>query len=399
MLRSTSARCGCCQKPRRKHRPTPSASKGQALRSGSSQKLRRSRPRTSQFIRPSSKSERATKLASHGNASTPIPTARGGIAVTPTSNLGSNGRDDRPNAPPRISQPSSTRPAVTSTPRSAEAAMRSGTGAAPKQCKSVARTRLAAPFGALSPQAEPSDNLKSPTIGSHASTPTPARNSQEHSALAGVAGHGATVGIDSSPLPIFAGPPHQRIITEPAIAISAAMSAHTASRGNGSGRPASSTIWNASVPLKPRTRGATGSIRLSKNTRAAPRTAAGRIKGQLRRRQAPGPERPAMRAASSHDGRRRSTAGRVMSVTKAIPAGSVVQTHITQSGTPDHDSRLTPLSASVRLTNGQGHGCGRAQRPTSPSTETPAKPRGLTRPTHARALGRGTAAVRPATPP
>ncbi len=145
------------------------------------------------------------------------------------------------------------------------------------------------------------------------------------------------------------------------------MSAQTASRGNGSGRPARSTIWNDSVRRSPSTRGAPGSTRLIKNTSAAARAAAGRISGQLSRRHAARAEPPASRAASSHDGLSRSTAGDVIAVTAATAPGSVVQAHAAQSGKPDHDSRLKPFANAAGAANGQDHCCGCPHRPSSPS--------------------------------
>ena len=144
------------------------------------------------------------------------------------------------------------------------------------------------------------------------------------------------------------------------------MTVQTAILGNGSARPAASTIWKGSVRRRPSNSGTPGSNRAIGNTNAAARTADGRIKGQVTPYQARSRPAPASRAASSQAGCTRSRAVAVASATRATALGRVVQSQNIQSGRPLHVSRLT-LSVPTSLEDqGHGHGRGDPNKPRSP---------------------------------
>src|SRR5262245_1639345 len=144
------------------------------------------------------------------------------------------------------------------------------------------------------------------------------------------------------------------------------MAVQTAVLGNGTGRAAASTIWKASVRRSPRIMGTPGSNKASGKTIAAARAAAGRISGQVTRRQIWIDPAPASRAASRQAGSMRSQIAAVAIATSATVAGPLVQIQSSHFGHPLQDSRLTlPVAASLSEA-GQAHRPGVSQIPSNP---------------------------------
>ena len=137
-------------------------------------------------------------------------------------------------------------------------------------------------------------------------------------------------------------PPVQRKMRQPQSPIRPAESTRRPPRGNGEALPAPSTIWKASVRRRPSTSGAPGSTMARTKMIPAARAAAGRTIGHARSRAIRKELAPASRAASSHDGSSRRNEDSQARATRAAPAGNVAQIHMSQSGTPDHASRLAP---------------------------------------------------------